>query len=179
MFQWLGDLLQTLALVCPRLLILPHTHAGVKFVHGAKVKPIAPGVHWYWPVVTMVKTYPTVRQTLNLVAQTTLTRDLRPVFVSAVVTYRVADIRAALADTWDVEETMGDIAMTAVVECIGRHDYPGLAAGIAGSIELELTRAVRRRLRRYGIQVFRCALTDFAQARVFRVVGEQPATHTA
>ena len=63
-FAWLNQLIEAVFRFCPRIVIVRATHAGVKWVHGWKVKAMPPGLHWYWPLTTEVEVLVTARQTL-------------------------------------------------------------------------------------------------------------------
>jgi regulator of protease activity HflC (stomatin/prohibitin superfamily) len=94
-FGWLGEIFQTLLRVIPWLVIVPATHRGVAFVRGFKVKEWAPGLHWYWPVVTTYKLLIVVRQTVRIQSKVIMTRDLKTVTVGSLVTYHINDVIAA------------------------------------------------------------------------------------
>ena len=169
---WIGQLAEWLGSLFPRLKICRSTHQGVKFVRGAKVKVIQPGIFLYWPIVTDVELYPVKRQTLNLVTQTLTTKDDEAIIFSIIVIYHVEDIEKALCDCWDIEDTITDIALQASVDVVAAHDFAQIRAGISKGIATAITLKCRALLRPFGIYVEKCGVTDFAQTKVYRLVGE-------
>lgn len=168
-FGWIGQLVEWLGRLIPRILIVRATHAGVKFVYGSRIKRIGPGIHTYWPVVTELSILPTARQTHNLVSQVMLTRDKQPVVLSGVVIYTITDVVKAVSKNWDISDTISDITMVAIMSVISSMTLDELISKIP---EDELTAATRMRLRRFGVKVNKCTLTDFSMCRVIRLVGD-------
>lgn len=172
--QWFGDVMQAILKIIPRILIVRSTHSGVKFVRGEKIVPLKPGIHIYWPVVTEVEIIPVARQTYNLSNQSLLTKDLKEVSVSPVIIYSINDIVRALARSWDVNDTINDITQLVVVEVVTTHDIKEILDGlqIDGVIEAKLTQITRKRLKRYGVRVHKCALSDFTTSKVVKLIND-------
>jgi regulator of protease activity HflC (stomatin/prohibitin superfamily) len=175
-FTWIGQLIEWLGSLIPRIKIVRATHAGIKFQRGKHIKLIEPGLIVYWPIITEVDIIPVARQTHNMPTQCAVTKDRVPVSVGGVVVYRIKDVVKALSRNWDFTDTINDIAMTAIMPVILQHTYDELIVQIAdGSIQKVLTNSVKRQLHRYGVSVASVALTDFARSLVVNNVG-QPAT---
>ena len=172
MFSWLSQLFETFGSLFPHLRHVKATHRAVQFA-GKRVKELAPGLHWWWPITTEILDLPVVRQTLNIATQVVTTRDGSPVAASGVVVYEISDIMAALGRCYDHEETIGDVALCAVVEVLQSYDLPALREALSsGDLERRLSKVSRKRLKSFGVRVVRCALTDFAPCQVFRVIGD-------
>ena len=161
-FGWLGSIIEWVGQLIPRIILIPPTHAGVKFVYGNKVKVLASGLHVYWPVVTEWHTFPIVRQTNNLSAQTLMTKDNKSVIVSAIIIFSVQNIEKALVKSWCVDETVNDIAQTEIVSTITSRSMAEIRDQIDSEIKDDLTQKVHKRLVQFGINVESCALTDFS-----------------
>ena len=170
-FAWLGDIIQWIGKLFPRLMIVRSTHAGVRFKHGKNPKPIYPGLCVYWPLVTEVEVIPVARQTHNLPSQSLLTKDGKKVVVGGVVVYSIKDIVATLSKNWDVADTINDITMCAITHVITQHQFQYLVDHITDAVQAELTRETRRKLSAYGVRVYRTALTDFSTALVIKTMG--------
>ena len=170
-FAWLGHVIEWVGSLIPRLKIVRATHAGVRFRHGKTPIEIKPGLCIYWPIVTEVDIIPVARQTHNLPSQSLTTKDGRKVVVGGVVVYSINDIVACMAKNWDVSDTINDITMCAITHVITKHDYDFIRANIAEQIQAELTKETRRKLKMYGVRVFRTALTDFATALIIKNIG--------
>lgn len=171
-FAWIGDLVAWFAALIPRWGICKATHGGVKFVRGANVKPIAPGIYWYWPAVTEVVLYPTARQSYAVSPQSLTTRDGKTVLISVVLVATIVDVVKALGQSWDVDDVVTEVGGAAAVELIGRRTWRELKSGLSdGRFSTELERRTRRLLRPYGVRVLRGRVTDCARHTVVRTVG--------
>jgi regulator of protease activity HflC (stomatin/prohibitin superfamily) len=89
---WIGQLAEWIGRFFPRWQIVTSTHGGVKFVRGARVVPLAPGMHWFWPLTTELLLYPTARQAVDLRSQTFVTADNKTIAVGGLIVYEVKDI---------------------------------------------------------------------------------------
>ncbi len=174
-FAWLNQLIEAVFRFCPRIVIVRATHAGVKWVHGWKVKAMPPGLHWYWPLTTEVEVLVTARQTLSLPDQVLTTKDGRKVTIKTLVVYRVRDIVQAIGRVnWDCDSTINDLTQSAVVRVIATHAYDEIMKGIANdTLTTTLTHAVRKELRQFGVHVVRSKLVDFAETKVLKLMMSQ------
>lgn len=170
-FAWLGHLAEWLGAFIPRIRIVRSTHGGVRFRNGKTATEIKPGIIVYWPIVTEVDIIPVARQTNNLPTQSLLTKDGKTVVVGGVVVYAIADVVACISRNWDVTETINDITMVAITEVITSNTLEYLQTNMTGDVLNQLTRATRKRLRPYGVKVYRTALTDFSTCMVIKNIG--------
>lgn len=168
---WLGHIIEWFGSLIPRLRVVRSTHGGVRFRHGKDAQPIKPGLRVYWPIVTELDILPVVRQTHNLPSQSLTTKDDKTIVVSGVVVYEIRDVVSALAKNWDISDTINDITMCAITQVITSHDYAYILENITGSVQNDLTHVTRRKLKSYGIRVYRTALTDFSRALVIKNLG--------
>lgn len=169
-FSWLSSLIETFSKVIPRLVHVLKTHEAVCFRRGAAAR-LKPGMHIYWPVWSAVQEFPIKRQTLNLWTQTLLTKDARTVVAAATVVFEIEDILKALVETYDLQDTIGDMAQSGVKEIIEGKTLLESQVN-PGEVDKMLTRAIRSELRPFGIRVVRAFLTDFATAVVVRNVSD-------
>lgn len=175
-FAWIGGLVEWFGAFIPRLKIVRSTHAGVKFRQGSRPQRMGPGLHVYWPLVTEVEIIPVARQTHNLPSQSLLTKDAKQVVVGGVVVYAIGDVVATLSKNWDVYDTLNDITLVAIAEVITTHDLAYLLENLTTEVQAKLTAVTRKKLRTYGVRVFRTALTDFSTAIIIKNLGGQNGT---
>lgn len=176
--DWIGQFFETLALFVPRRVIVRATHRAVKWRYGKHVFELTPGIHWYWPFVSEIENHPVARQTVSLPTQTLFTKDQKQIVVGAMLTYRISDIVLAIGErNFDFFETMRDTSQSAIVDVISTMTLEELQIGIETIVIERLTRRVRRHLRKYGISVLKCSLTDFATCRVYKLLGDGHRAH--
>lgn len=169
-FSWLGEIIRWVGAFIPRLLIVRATERGVKWVHGKHVKAMQPGLHFYWPVVTEYTIRVVARQTLNMPAQTLITKDKKQVVVAGMVVYNVNDIVKAIGEqSWDVDNTVGDLTQAAIVGVVTNTNFDELSK-LDDQIIDKLTDATRKKLKKFGVYIEKCFLTDFCTTQVIRIV---------
>lgn len=172
--SWLADFLYWIARWVPHLFIVRATHEAVKFRHGKKVIVCRPGLHIWWPLVTEVIRLPTVRQTANLPTQVVQCKNGKQIAVSGVVVYEIRSAEAALGRSWDVSDTIEDLALTCILrELIGRGVEDIVRELKDKTLQKTLTGALRKELRPFGCYVMYAGLTDFAVARVVKLLGAE------
>lgn len=170
-FDWIGQLFQWIGSFFPRVHIVRSTHKGVKFRFGKKVKKINPGICIYWPLVTEIDIWPVARQTHNLAPQCAVTKDKVEITITVVVVYKIVNIIKSLTKNWDFNDTITDIAATAVPPVIMQHTYDDLILQIADeTIQHQLTQAIRAKLLRFGVKVSHVGITDFSKCLVIKNV---------
>ena len=167
MLELLSQVAHTLFSIVPRMLIIRATHAGIKYRFGKHAIAMGPGLHWYWPLITEVDIRVVARQTNKLKPQVLETKDGVPVIVGAYIVLYINDIVSASAKNWDIDNTVDDIARSAVVEVVTNHSYDELRNGAVR----QLTRLCRSKLKQFGVGVRRAGVTDLCKCRVYRVVG--------
>jgi regulator of protease activity HflC (stomatin/prohibitin superfamily) len=171
----LGTIVEALLQFIPRLKIIRATHEGVRWRRGKYPIRMKPGLHVWWPLTTEIEEIVIARQTINLASQALETRDDKQVVAECFCVYRIYDVVKAIGEkNYDVDSTICDITQAAVVEFVMGHTLDELKAGISDSesrLSKELTTSVRKRLRQYGVSIQRCGFTDFATAKVYRVIG--------
>lgn len=171
-FEWLSEFFQFLGSLFPRLAIVRATHGAVKFVHGNKVKELKPGLHVYWPFLTDFLEIPTARTTYNFSEQVVMTVDEKSLAVSGVLVYQITDVVKALSKSYDVDDTIGDIGNTAIMETLsGKKLKDLMEAQRSGELTKELTKTCRSRLCQFGVKVISAALTDFSTCQVLKIMG--------
>lgn len=169
-FGWLGEIFQTLLKVIPWLVIVPATHRGVAFVRGHKVKEWAPGLHWYWPVVTTYKLLIVVRQTVRIQSKVIMTKDLKTVTVGSLVTYYIDDVIAAGVNIADLASDVIERSQAAILAAVSKHTIESIQSDRLG-FNKELTDRVAEVLNGYGVQVLQAQLTEFAPCTAIAING--------
>lgn len=172
MLDWLAKLIDSALAVVPRVVKIKRTHGAVIFT-GSRAKAWRPGLHLYWPIISEYLELPVVRQTNNLPTQVVLAAGSKPLAVSGVVVYEITDIMAALSQSFEVDDTINDIGLAAIMEVLAGEKLSELCEKLKdGRLSHELTLRARRRLRRYGVRVQAVSLTDFTTCTVVKHLGE-------
>lgn len=170
-FEWISKIAEWLGAFIPQWAVIDTTMGAVKFVRGSKVKPLGPGIHFWWPVTTNFYRYPVARQGEDLRSQTLVTTDDKVIIVGGMIIYEVVDIEPLLAHTYKPSETIRDIALTAIHDVCCKLSWPELKeAQRKGTLDTKLKNAAKEALEPYGVKVLKTMLTDLAPARVIKVL---------
>lgn len=168
---WVGQLAEWFGRFIPRWEIVDTVHGAIKFVRGSRVVSLGPGIHWFWPLTTDFHVYPIARQAVDLRAQTFVTTDDRVVVVGGLIVYEIDDIEKILAHTYDPEETVRDITLSAIHDVCCRFSWEDLKGEQRrGTLDTKLRREAQRGLEGYGVRVLKTTLTDFAPCRVLKLI---------
>ena len=172
-FEWLSKLMEALGKFIPRLVIVRYTHAGVKFKWGSEVIVMEPGLHMYFPLTTDVEIMPVARQTIKPKGtQSLLSKDGTQVSIGLVVKYSIENIRAALAENWDVEDTIKDVVSTAATQVITTQDFDFIHKNLVSVIQPQITKSVTQELAEHGVKVKSIGITDFTSNKVYKILGD-------
>jgi len=163
---WVGDLI-------PQWDLLQIDEGGVKYLPGGKVRVLKPGIYWWWPVTTNVVTIDIKRQTLTF-GQRLTTKDEVAVQCNTVIVFTINDVEKALVDTFDFEDTVGEVAQKLTIRPIMSRTFEQICTDMADSNEMrnEVTRAARSLLSDYGVEVLDGYVCDFTETKVFSHEGE-------
>lgn len=181
LFGLLGQVIESILSVIPRMVIVRATHRGIKWVMGAQAKAVEPGITVYWPLVTDMEVQVVARQTADIPNQVLTTQDRKQVVVGSFLVFGINDIVQALGErNWDVESTVRDITQGAIVEEITKRTLDELLNGVAGGrdseFHIELTENCRKQLRQFGVYVHRAGITDCAVCKVHKILGSEVST---
>lgn len=170
-FAWLSNLIEWFGQLIPRWVLIDPTERGIKFVWGSRVVIVEPGIVWYWPAVTRFMVHPVVRQSNNLKTQTITLKDGKTAAVGGMCVFEIKDIEAAFVHTYDTDETIRDITLSAIhdVCCILTWEEM-TEQQRTGELDRKLKAEARKELERYGVRVLKMTLTDLAPVRVLKIV---------
>jgi len=120
----------------------------------------------YWPCVTEIELIPVVRQSLNLQPQRLVTKDDIAIYINLTLIYSVEDVKKALVDSYNHDDSAEDVALEATTKVVIRKTFAELREGLLGNIRDEITRAARTALRPFGLYVEKCRVSDFSRTRL-------------
>lgn len=170
-FGWIGQIAEWFGQFVPRILILDTTMGAVAFRRGKHAVALSAGWHLWWPVTTLVHSYPVARQADNLRSQTIVTSDDKVVVIGGMIVYEVSDILALVGKTFKPEDTVQDIALSAIHDVCCQLSWDDLKGEQRkGTLDTKLRREAAKLLAPYGVTVLKAMLTDLAPGRVIRIV---------
>lgn len=173
-FSFLNDIAQWFGQWMPKWALLQPDEGGVKYKPESEIIVLTPGeIYWYWPVTSNVVTIDTRRQTLTF-GQRLTTKDGFSVQLDTVIVFTIWDVKKALVDTKDFEDTIGEVAQKLTIRPIMSRTFGEtcLDMGASNNLRNEITRGARSLLRDYGIDVADGYVANFTKTTVFSHDGD-------
>lgn len=171
LFSVLGDLVNWLGSLLPRWGLVRSTEAGVVFHRKGQRILKGPRLFWWLPCISEVEIVPVVRQVIDLIPQTLMTKEGKSVIAGAIVVYAVADVHKYLVENHDAERSLAEVANAALREAIVSKTLAEIQENDRKTMDNALTRAAKDHLAEFGVEIERMRLTDFSTAQIVNYVG--------
>lgn len=155
------------------LVVVKDYQRGVVLRWGKFNRELLPGGHWKIPfAVEACLLTNVVPETMTVGPQSLTTRDQKAVVVSTVVTFEIDDARHFLLGIEGGHQVIEDASYGMVSEFVLARTWAELCTMDVGD---ELTKAVRRKARQYGVRILRVQVCDLTVSRSIRLI--QPLEH--
>lgn len=141
---------------------------GVKLRFGKFQKVLDPGFYWIIPFVDDVEACVHVTTTLDLPAQSVLTKDGESIVIKAVVKYSISDVEKFYCRVTDAIGALRDISMGSVYDVVKTMDWSELQEADLPAL---MTKEVRKQAFRWGMDVSRVTVTDLSKMKSIRLIG--------
>lgn len=148
---------------------------GVIRRFGVYHRDLVPGLNAKWPIVEAHLEDSCALESTMLAEQSLTSRDNVQVTLRGVITYKVVNPRKYILETATAASVVNDVGCCVVSEVAPRF----LAASILRGklFPKRLLRAMRRRSRKWGIEVSSVGLVDRVQARTYRLINSNSEGH--
>lgn len=168
MLDRLVDLLVSCAKWFQFCVIVRDYEGGVCLRWGRFQRLLAPGFHWLWPFgIEEVAICNVVLETRNTQPQSLTTKDGVDMVISTVVTFTVSDPKTYLLGVYDAVNVIEDSTVGTVSRAVEDTDWDEIRAD--GWAE-KLTSTVRRRAKRYGVDIISVQPSDLTRSRSIRLI---------
>lgn len=147
--------------------ILDHYEQGVVLRLGQYQRTIGAGLHWIRPFhIDRILCDSTVTNTARLNPQSLTTKDGVSVVVGALITSHVVDIKKLLLEVEDKDQAMIDMSFGVIADLVTRHTWDEIHTE---TFVRKMTRAVKRKGFRFGIEVEQVQFADLSRCRSIRL----------
>jgi len=143
---------------------------GVVLRWGKWNRTCGPGLHFKWPIAEDTMKEVVVTTTLNGSAQSITTMDGKNIVVSAIVKYRIADVKTFILEVYDVRDALQDILLAETKAVIAESTWDDCTRN---DIDDTITIRVRDEATKWGLAVDRVTLVDLAPIRSIRLINSQ------
>jgi regulator of protease activity HflC (stomatin/prohibitin superfamily) len=169
-FAWLRDIAEWLGRFVPRWEVCDTRNRWIKWVRGSRISTGGPGIVVWWPVTTICELHAVARQSRPLPSQVVTTADGVAVAAGGLLIYRIDDIEKAVADGYDPDDTISEIAASALHDTLQSMTWEEIRTIKPRMLETRLRNAALKDLDTYGTRVIRFTLTTCARCNVQRVI---------
>ena len=147
--------------------VIYHYERAVVLRLGKFKREIGPGFHWLLPLyIETVMRDSVVLQTATMMPQSLATKDEQSIVVSAVISYRISGIRTFLLEIEGEGQVLVDCTYGYVGDVVKRHSWTELRTM---DLAAELTKLVRRKAKKWGVDIIEVQLSDFSKGRAVRL----------
>lgn len=107
--------------------------------------------------------------TLNLPAQSLVTKDHKNIVVKAVVKYKITDIKVFLLEVYDSVDAISDVSQGIIKNVIMPVPWEQCK-----DLEIDntITKKVRNELKKFGVYIEAVTLTSIAEMRTIRLINQ-------
>lgn len=168
-FERLFDLLAGLWRYLLPFVVLGDDQVGLIRRLGVYHRDLRHGLNWKWPVVEQELIETSALDSAVLREQSLTCKDGVQVTLRGVITYRVVNPRAYILDVDNPLTVINDAGCAVIGELIPELDSTEVLSGT--EFMSKLTRRVRARAKRWGIDVDAVGFVDRTKARTIRLLG--------
>lgn len=131
---------------------------------------LGPGIHFVWPMaIDSVLIDNVVPTTVSLKPQSLTTRDGVAIVISVAITWKIKNIQKLLLEVEDADGALVDSAHGAVCDLVSENTWEQIQLL---EFSEQLTKVVRKKAFRWGIEVEEVYISDKTRARSIRLIGE-------
>lgn len=137
---------------------------------GGKFKrKLSAGFYWKWSFYDEVLRQHIALTTINLPAQSLVTKDHKNIVVKAVVKYKITDIKTFLLEVYDSVDAISDVSQGIIKNVIMPSTWEECK-----SMETDnnITKKVRNELKKLGVHIETVTLTSIAEMRTIRLINQ-------
>lgn len=154
--------------------VIPQYEKGVHLRFGKFFRVVEAGLVWKVPFADEILTHHVVVTTINLPPQSLATKDEKNIVVSAVVKFRVTDIKTFLLEIYDSVDAIGDLSQGIIRKVIINKSWDECKSE---EIDNEISKRVRAEAKKWGIEVSSVTLANLAQIKSIRLFNDSISTH--
>lgn len=169
MFDRLVDFLIQFLDLFRFFVVIPSYGDGVVLRFGKFHRLTHPGFHFIWPFkIEEVLSTNVVTETMPVGPQSLTTKDGVSIVISTVVTFRKTDVKTFLLEIEGAGQVIEDATYGIVAQFVMGHSWDELREGM--DMANELTKAVRRQAKKYGVDIITVQISDFTRSRSYRLM---------
>jgi len=145
--------------------IVDQTESGIIKRLGIYNRRALSGIVWKWPLIESYETETILITTLGLNSQTLTTKDHKSVVISAIIKYKIQDVKLYLLNVYEPEDVLADVTMGEIQKKVTKTNYNDLL-----KIEKKILPKVAKSVEEYGISVQSVTFIDIGAVKSIRLI---------
>lgn len=169
--DWLNQIFAKILSIFPtRSIIAPHER-GIRITFGNRVRVLEPGWYLWWPIIQEIIFAEIVPQVVDLRTQSVKTKDGKNVIVGGGIQYRIINIKNAILNVQDFDKALETLALGIILEFVAKRTLEDCED--IETLKAEILDGVKNAAGSWGLKIQRIFVTDFGDARNFRLLKER------
>ena len=174
--EFLNKILAMLLKWVPRIVLIQPNEAGLRLTLGTRVKVLAPGYYFFWPVVQEILSAVVATQVVDVRSQSVLSGDGQEMTVSGAIKYKISDIRKAMLEVQDYDLSLQALSLGVIRAVASSLSQERLQdTGVVGDLVLK---KIREEASGWGLRLQKVYITDLGRARNIRLLTNGPGVLT-
>jgi len=165
MFDKIFDFISLFWDVITPAFIIDQTEHGIIKRLGIFNREAPPGLRWKWFFIESYESESTLITTLGLNSQTLTTKDNKSIVISAIIKYRIQDVKTYLLTVYEPEDVLADVTMGEIQKQVKKTDYIGLL-----KVERKILPKVRKAVKDYGVIIEGITFIDIGAVKSIRLI---------
>ncbi len=169
--DFLSRIYESIKKLIPGIILVAPDERGVRITLGSRVKILTPGWYIYWEPIQEIRTVTITPQVIDLRPQSVFTRSGRNWTVSGIIKYRVNDVRKALLEVQDYDESLQALALGVLLNILSITE--GVEEKTPNDLGEQVLTGIREAASGWGIKLQRVFISDLGQVRNIRLLTDR------
>ena len=166
--EFLNKIFATLLKWVPRIELIQPDEAGVRVTLGVREKVLPPGWYLYWPIIQEIFFATVTTQVQDVRCQSITSKDRRDMVVSGAIRFKITDIRKAMLEVKDCEESLIALSLGVLLSVASTMTEEELAD--TEKLGDSILKKIRAEARGWGLKIQKVYITDLGRTRNIRLL---------
>ena len=166
--DFLTRLYEAIRKLVPRIELIQPDEAGIRVTLGTREKVLPPGWYLYWPIIQEIFFSTVTTQVQDVRCQSITSKDRRDMVVSGAIRFKITDIRKAMLEVKDCEESLIALSLGVLLSVASTMTEEELAD--TEKLGDNILKKIREEASGWGLKIQRVYITDLGRTRNIRLL---------
>ncbi len=166
--DFLTRLYEAIRKLVPRIELIQPDEAGIRVTLGTREKVLSSGWYLYWPIIQEIFFATVTTRVKDIRCQSIPLKDGRDIVISGAIKYRVSDIRKAMLEVNDYEDSLEALSLGALLSVVST-----MAESELSNVEQlgdSIVKKIREEASGWGLKIQKVYITDLGRTRNIRLL---------